>query len=217
MPTTTDEKRDAPTTNKDLDFALGIEGFTYGDLHRPERLRALAERFDEELRGADAALHSALAEYTAARGASVRGTKAESELLIAAAPHLSRFVARLFRVEAEREALEREIQSQDPVFEFEHFVQRRAVKSFPAERAAAVDAEAADAALERLRHAAFEDTLSADRELGVARTAARLLAWEKNFGKEGVRQEAAWSEVAAREADEARAKVAGTEVERALL
>ncbi len=217
MPTTADRNHDAPTaTQKDLDFALGIEGFTYGDLHRPERLRALAERFDEELRGTDAALHASLAEYTRARGETLRGTRAESELLIAAAPHLSRFVARLFGVEAEREALEREIRAQDPVFEFEHFVQRRAVKSFPAEKAAAVDVEAADAALERLRHAAFEDTLADDRELGVARMTVRLLAWEKNFGKEGVRQEAAWSEVAAREASDARAKIEGTEAEKAL-
>ncbi|MCA1635338.1 MAG: FAD-dependent oxidoreductase [Acidobacteria bacterium] len=208
---------EAPTHDAaDLDFALGIEGFSYGDLHRPERLGALAERFSEELKAADPALHSALAEYTASRGNLVRGTKAESELLIAAAPHLSLFVARLFRVEAEREALAQEIRAQDPVFEFEQFVQRRAVKSFPVERAAGVDREAADAALERLRHAAFEDTLSADRELGVAMMAVRLLGWEKNYGKEGVRQEAAWSEESAREASAARARVAGTEVEAAL-
>jgi NADPH-dependent glutamate synthase beta subunit-like oxidoreductase/NAD(P)H-flavin reductase len=213
MPTNPDAHRDA---QRDLDFALGIEGFTYGDLHRPERLRALAESFYEELRAADPALHSSLDAYTKARGDTLRGTRAESELLIAAAPHLSRFVARLFGVEAEREALALEIRAQDPVFEFERFVQKRAVKSFPAEKAAGVDFEAADAALERLRHAAFEDTLSSDRELGVARMAVRLLAWEKNFGKEGVRQEAAWSEESAREADEARARVEGTEAWEAL-
>jgi NADPH-dependent glutamate synthase beta subunit-like oxidoreductase/NAD(P)H-flavin reductase len=213
MPTTADGNHDA---QRDLDFALGIEGFTYGDLYRPERLRALAESFYGELRAADPALHSSLAGYTGARGGTLRGTRAESELLIAAAPHLSRFVARLFGVESEREALALEIRAQDPVFEFEHFVQRRALKSFPAEKAAGVDFEAADAALERLRHAAFEDTLPVDRELGVARMASRLLAWEKNFGKEGVRQEAAWSEESAREADEARAKVEGTEAWKAL-
>ena len=216
MPITADGQHDTPTRQTETDFALGIEGFTYGDLHRPERLRALAERFREELRAADPALHASLAEYTKSRGESLRGTRAESELLIAAAPHVSRFVARLFNVEAEREALSAEIRAQDPVFEFEHFVQRRAVKSFPAERAAEVDSEGTDAALERLRHAAFEDTLADDRELGVAKMVVRLLGWEKNFGKEGVRREAEWSEEAAREADAARAKVAGTEVGGAL-
>src|SRR5215207_7782956 len=172
------------------DFELGVEGFTYGDLYRPGRLRALAEAFYAEVGRADAALHDALAEYVASRGENLKGTKAESDLLIAAAPHLSRFVARLFRIETERERLAEGIRAQDPVFQFKQFVQRRATKSFPAERAAAVDVEAADAALEALRHAAFAETLADDRELGVARMAARLLEWEKNYPKEGARQEA---------------------------
>ena len=102
------------------------------------------------------------------------------------------------RVEGERERLCAGIRAQDPVFEFKHFVQRRALKSFPAEKAARVDAEAADRALEALRRAAFADTLGDDRELGVARTAARLLEWEKNYPKEGVRREEEWSEERAR-------------------
>ena len=197
-------------------FQLGIEGFAYGDLYRPERLRDLAEAFYAEVERADPALHAALAEYVASRGERVRGTKAESDLLIAAAPHLSRFVARLFGVEREREELSESIRAQDPVFQFKQFVQRRATKSFPAEKAAGVDAEAADAALEALRRAAFADTLADDRELGVARTAVRLLEWEKNYPKEGARREEEWSEARAREIEAARAKVAGTEAEQAL-
>ena len=127
-----------PTSDKQLatDFPLGIEGFTYGDLHRPARLRALAEAFYAEVERADAALGSRLTEYVNSRGENLKGTRAESELLIEAAPHLSRFVARLFRVEEERERLAESIRAQDPVFQFKQFVQRRATKSFPAERAA---------------------------------------------------------------------------------
>ncbi|HEX6183160.1 MAG TPA: FAD-dependent oxidoreductase, partial [Pyrinomonadaceae bacterium] len=198
------------------DFELGVEGFTYGDLYRPERLRALAEAFYAEVGRADAALHARLAEYVASRGESLKGTKAESDLLVEAAPHLSRFVARLFRVEQERERLAESITAQDPVFQFKQFVQRRATKSFPAERAAGLDVEAADAALERLRHAAFEDTLGDDRELGVARMTVRLLEWEKNYPKEGVRQEESWSEERAREASAAASRLAGTEAAAAL-
>src|SRR5215216_1185792 len=141
-----------PTSDKQLpaDFPLGIEGFTYGDLYRPGRLRALAEAFYAEVEREDAALHARLAEYVAARGENLKGTKAESELLIAAAPHLSRFVARLFGVEAERERLAEGIRAQDPVFQFKQFVQRRATKSFPAEKAAALDLEATDADVEEL-------------------------------------------------------------------
>jgi NADPH-dependent glutamate synthase beta subunit-like oxidoreductase/NAD(P)H-flavin reductase len=210
----------APESAKDrqtpADFELGIEGFTYGDLHRPERLRALAEAFYAGVAAEDAALHARLAEYVASRGENLKGTRAESELLIEAAPHLSRFVARLFRVEAERERLAESIRAQDPVFQFKQFVQRRATKSFPAERAAAVDVEAADAALELLRHAAFADTLGDDRELGVARMTVRLLEWEKNYPKEGVRQEEAWSDERARETSAAASKAAGTRAGEAL-
>ena len=207
-----------PTSDKQLpaDFPLGIEGFTYGDLHRPRRLRALAEAFYAEVEGADASLHARLAEYVAARGENLKGTRAESELLIEAAPHLSRFIARLFGVEEERGHLAESIRAQDPVFQFKQFVQRRATKSFPAERAAGLDVEAADAALELLRRAAFADTLGDDRELGVARMAARLLEWEKNYPKEGVRQEAAWSGERAREAGAAAESLKGAEGEAAL-
>ncbi|HEX8498942.1 MAG TPA: hypothetical protein VF659_00005, partial [Pyrinomonadaceae bacterium] len=201
-----------PTSDNQLnaDFPLGIEGFSYGDLHRPGRLRALAEAFYAEVGREDAALHASLSEYIASRGENLKGTKAESELLIAAAPHLSRFVARLFRIEPERERLAESIRAQDPVFQFKQFVQRRATKSFPAERAAAVDLEAADAALEALRHDVFADTLGDDRELSVARMAARLLEWEKNYPKEGVRQEEAWSDERARTAGAAAERLRGT-------
>jgi NADPH-dependent glutamate synthase beta subunit-like oxidoreductase/NAD(P)H-flavin reductase len=207
-----------PTSDKQFstDFPLGIGGFTYGDLYRPGRLRALAEAFYAEVERADAGLGSRLAEYVAARGENLKGTKAESELLIEAAPHLSRFVARLFRVEEERARLCAGIRAQDPVFQFKQFVQRRATKSFPAERAAGLDVEAADAALEALRHAAFADTLAEDRELGVARMAVRLLEWEKNYPKEGARQEEPWSEERARATEAAAGRLNGTEAEAAL-
>ncbi|HYE16342.1 MAG TPA: FAD-dependent oxidoreductase, partial [Pyrinomonadaceae bacterium] len=211
------DTNDTPNGNaNNPDFKLGIEGFTYGDLYRPDRLRELTRRFHEDVRAADPGLQARLADYTASRGEGLKGTKAESDLLLAAAPYLSRFVARLFGVGAEREALASEIQSQDPVFQFKQFVQRRATKSFPAEHAAAVDVEAADRALELLRAAAFADTLADDRELRVARVAARLLEWEKNYGKEGARREGGWSDERAREIRAARSRVEGTEAARAL-
>jgi NADPH-dependent glutamate synthase beta subunit-like oxidoreductase/NAD(P)H-flavin reductase len=203
-------------TKASADFQLGIEDFTYGDLYRPLRLRALAETFYAEVGRLDPSLHASLMEYIAARGENLKGTKAESDLLIAAAPHLSRFIARLFGIERERDALAASVRAQDPVFQFKQFVQRRATKSFPAEKVAGIDVEATDAALEALRRAAFADTLEDDCELGVARMAVRLLEWEKNYPKEGVRREESWSEERAREIEAALLKVKGTEAETAL-
>ncbi len=216
---TNSENPSQHTTNNsqaDADFTLGIEGFAYGDLYRPHRLRELAELFYAELHREDAALHERLMSYLDARGEGLAGTKAESELLIHGAPHLSRFIARLFNVEPEREALMSSIRAQDPLFEFKSFVTRRALKSFPAEKAGALDAAKLDDALERLRHTAFDDTLGADRELSIATMTARLLAWEKNFGRAGVRREEEWSEERALAAVLSSAKIAGTKVETSL-
>jgi hypothetical protein len=165
----------ALTDRPDADFPLGIADFTYSDLYRPERLRELAGVFYAELAQTDEALHRALMTYLETRGANLAGTKQESELLIAAAPQLSRFIARLFDIEAERAAHAAQVQAQDPVFQFKTFISRRAIKKFPAEKAVLHDAEKVHGALAELRRVAFAETLAYDDELGVALMTARLL------------------------------------------
>jgi NADPH-dependent glutamate synthase beta subunit-like oxidoreductase/NAD(P)H-flavin reductase len=202
----------APTSTPETDFKLGIDGFTYADLYQPVRLRELTTRFYAELEGEDATLHAALLEYTRARGANLKGTKAEADLLIAASAHLSRFIARLFNVEREREAHAASIRAQDSVFEFKTFITRRAIKRVPAEKALTFDVDDVHAALDKLRRAAFADTLETDDELGVARMTARLLAWEKFVEKKETTEAAP----TAREIEEARKSVAETDAGRLL-
>jgi len=84
--------------NQNHDFPLGITGFNYSDLYKPEKLKELCEVFYEELGKLDAGLHSALTQYIAARGEGYE-KKAESELLVTAAPHLADFIARLFGID----------------------------------------------------------------------------------------------------------------------
>jgi NADPH-dependent glutamate synthase beta subunit-like oxidoreductase/NAD(P)H-flavin reductase len=190
------------------DFTLGVDGFVYSDLYRPDRLRELADIFYAEVERTDPALHRALMAYIGARGVGLE-SKDESALLIAAAPHLSKFVARLFGIEEERERHAAAVRAQDPVFVFKHFIARRALKSFTAARAAQLDGSLVQAALESLRRAAFADTLDCDDELGVARMTAQLLEWEEQLeGKSGqVSAESAASIRAARRS------IAGTKAE----
>ncbi|MDT7602906.1 MAG: hypothetical protein QOF61_903, partial [Acidobacteriota bacterium] len=211
--TTSNDRHVSPAATPGTDFNLGVEGFTYADLYRPQRLRELTARFYAELEREDATLYAALLEYTRARGANLKGTKTEADLLIAAAEHLSRFVARLFDVERERAAHMESIRAQDAIFEFKTFITRRAVKRVPAEKALTYDVDEMHAALESLRRAAFADTLGTDDELGVARMTARLLAWEKFCARgEGSEGDAA----TAGEIKEARARVANEAAARAL-
>jgi NADPH-dependent glutamate synthase beta subunit-like oxidoreductase/NAD(P)H-flavin reductase len=196
----------SPALTPANDFPLGVEGFTYSDLYRPARLRELTLRFYSEVEHEDATLYAALVEYTRARGANLKGTKTEADLLIAAAGHLSRFVARLFRVEREREAHMASIRAQDAIFAFKTFITRRAIKRVPAEKALTFDVDAVHAALDALRRSAFADTLALDDELGVARMTVRLLAWEKFVEKGEATGDGA---ALAGEIKEAHARVAG--------
>ncbi|MFN2454644.1 MAG: FAD-dependent oxidoreductase [Pyrinomonadaceae bacterium] len=179
-----DAQRAVNTNTPTTDFKLGIEGFNYQDLYRPESLRELAGAFYAELAVADAPLHAQLIDYITSRGGNL-AAKAESELLIAAAPHLSRFVARLFDVEKERMIEIDAANEQQAVFAFKFFVARRALKKFNAEQSAQLDAVALHAALEELRSHAFPDTLADDDELGISRLTVRLLECEKELTKEG--------------------------------
>ena len=160
------------------DSELGIAGFTYADLYRPERLRDLAEAFYAQVGRESPELHSRLMEYVRTRGTAFRG-KDESDLLTAAAPHLSRFIARLFRLEEARSAQIEAVRREDPIFVFKYFVARRATKNFPPEKVAAFDPDELSAALAELGRVLFPEDFDEDEELKVARLAVRLLEWEK--------------------------------------
>ncbi|MEE8635953.1 MAG: FAD-dependent oxidoreductase [Acidiferrobacterales bacterium] len=105
---------------------LGIPGFAYGDLYDPGRLQDLLATFDESLGKDDPPL---FAEYEAYRSSKGEGlpSKQISDLLVRVAPHVGRFVARLFKVEAVHEAQAKAIQEQvNTVFAFRDGVVKRA-------------------------------------------------------------------------------------------
>jgi len=115
------------TTVDPVDLALGIPGFSYGDLYRPDQLRRLYERFCEEVERAEPAFW---AEWDAYRRApdGPRTPLELSSLLVRMAPHVSRFVARAFGVEAQAGELQDRTQADDPIYRFKvDFVRRRAV------------------------------------------------------------------------------------------
>ncbi len=82
------------------DFALGIDGFSWSDLHRAERLADLHESFLAHFSAADAELAERWSRYCTDT-ASLTAPE-ESRLLIEAGRHVSRFVAKLFNIEEPR-------------------------------------------------------------------------------------------------------------------
>ncbi len=93
---TTTRTQAAPTHPSEL--ALGIAGFTFLDLHSPERLADLHRVFLDGMAAEAPALHARWTRH--ADGCERLSGPAESTILIEVSRHVSAFVARLFRVES---------------------------------------------------------------------------------------------------------------------
>jgi NADPH-dependent glutamate synthase beta subunit-like oxidoreductase/NAD(P)H-flavin reductase len=157
--------------------ALGIAGFTFADLHQPARLHALYELYCDEVRRLEPELWAQWEGHRRNPGA--LGAVARSNLIVAIAPHVSRFLARLFSVGPEVEAMADQTRAYDDLFRFKiDFVRRRALPLLKGH--AHVTATADDHALvDRLVASVSGGAAVADRspemELALARAGCRLL------------------------------------------
>ncbi len=108
---------------------LGVPGFTFEDLFLPERLAALHEAWAAWFKETAPEPAATFEAYRACRGKGLSQT-AVSDALLAAAPYVSRFVAKLFRVEAEATALAADVAHRDPLWRFKKdFVKKRVLKA----------------------------------------------------------------------------------------
>ncbi len=106
-------------------------GFSFADLASRDGLIAVDRAFLGRLAEADPALHAALLAARAAPDAVA--VRDESDLIVRLGPLLDRFVAELFGIDAEVEALVRETVGLDPIHACKRlFVQRQAVKKYAA-------------------------------------------------------------------------------------
>src|SRR5262245_63353014 len=104
---------------------LGIDGFEYSDLYKPERLKELLDIFDCDLAAANPELFAAWDDYRNHLEKPRKATEI-SALLVAMAGHVSRFLTKMFRIAPEVDALAATTADQDPVFRFKvDFVRRR--------------------------------------------------------------------------------------------
>ncbi len=131
-------------------------GFRIPDLYQREGLARLDAAFSGFLGEADSALRARLLAARAHPAALTR--KAESDLLIALAPHLEDFLARLFAIEPERNALAARHHALAPLYSVKRlFVQRRALHKVKPEEVRLLDADAAASRLEALFGEAFSE------------------------------------------------------------
>ncbi len=156
--------------------SLGVPGYTFADLHEPERLASLHERFCEEVSAADPSLWREWDAYRREPDAPWPPVTL-SNLLIAMAPHVSRFVRRLFEVDAPMSALVAATRVQDDLFRFKvDFVRRRALPLL--KNGATVVSTPEDEAI--VANMIADGAQDNDRELAIARAGCALLDAEKN-------------------------------------
>ncbi len=176
------------------ELVLGIEGFSYADLYEPAGLRRLHDAFLEALRAADAEAFAKFEAYRVAKGAGV-GPKETSDALLAAAPHVSRFLGRLFRVDAELEALERETARESVLWRFKKEFGKKRVR-----KAGAGDAWRARGAEESLSACTAKAVVGAfapeiaDEERAVALAVMAAFALDDTARKVAKAGGAAWTD-----------------------
>jgi NADPH-dependent glutamate synthase beta subunit-like oxidoreductase/NAD(P)H-flavin reductase len=105
---------------------LGIDGFSFADLHRPARLRELYQRFVEQVKATEPELWAQWDQYREIPDS--LNAVARGNIVVAMAPHVSRFVSTLFAVGADADALVAATRAYDVLFRFKiDFVRRRAL------------------------------------------------------------------------------------------
>jgi NADPH-dependent glutamate synthase beta subunit-like oxidoreductase/NAD(P)H-flavin reductase len=126
-----------------LNLAFGLK---FPDLYARDGLLRLDAAFLDSLAKADSALHTQLTQARA--NADALAVKQESELLIALAPHVEDFIAELFGIRAEVNALSARHNELAPLFSCKRlFVQRKAQSKYKADATAGFDGPALRAEL----------------------------------------------------------------------
>jgi NADPH-dependent glutamate synthase beta subunit-like oxidoreductase/NAD(P)H-flavin reductase len=163
-------------------LTLGLPGFTFEDLYRPRGLRRLLERFDAQLAEDEPELFQAYDAYRKSGGTGLTGP-AESDLLIRVSRHVSRFVAKLFRIESELERLSGRLKGELPLFDFKReFITRRVFKKGATDRPTLAEFPSLDARMRLLLQLGFPEALATgDLERGLAEAVLTLMDLERLF------------------------------------
>ncbi|MDX1518493.1 MAG: FAD-dependent oxidoreductase [Gammaproteobacteria bacterium] len=151
----------------------GIEGYSYADLYRPEKLASLNRLFHEELDREHPDLAGKFRHY--ADGGALSATEV-SDLLVEMAPHVGEFVARLFNVEDVRQRQADRVHAEiNSIFIYKNEVAARVTARFKKENPENWDAEALHRQLLLLVDTLIPGAdLTADPEQAVARLGALL-------------------------------------------
>jgi NADPH-dependent glutamate synthase beta subunit-like oxidoreductase/NAD(P)H-flavin reductase len=116
-------------TTSPEELRLGVPGFEYADLFRPAKLAELTRLFEADFEKTDPEAFARFEAYRAKKGEGM-SPQDVSDALLGKAPHVSRFVAKLFSVEAEAGHKREETDARKPLWAFKkEFAKKRLFKS----------------------------------------------------------------------------------------
>ena len=112
---------------------LGISGYQYADLHKPEKLSELLKDFEYSVKTGDSVLYTEFMEYRSSQGEGMSAVQV-SELLVRMAPLVGSFIARLFNIDKSRIKQINRIQHEfDHVFVYRNEIVSKLTKQFTQE------------------------------------------------------------------------------------
>ena len=165
---------------------LGIEGFTYADLHVAARLRDLYDLFCRRVADSDPEFWAEWDVYRANPDAPLSAIE-RSDLLVRMAPHVSRFVETLFLTGSAAAGIRGRTSDLDPLFRFKiDFVRKRALPLVKGGKHLALDA--ADA---KVVQELAQPYTHLDHELAIASAGCALLDREAAVRATGTDEEKA--------------------------
>ena len=162
---------------------LGIPGFRFADLNRVRRIGALDAVFCEELAAADPELAKAYQDY--------RKGKPTSDVMIRVGAFVGPFIARLFHIEVEYNALHDQLLQQGRIFKWKKvFVDKHVLKPHPTnEEIAGWDLDAMELRYREIASQVLPDSsLALDPERELAEVGLRVMEAQKADDLETVRQ-----------------------------
>ena len=199
-------------TSEPSELVLGEPGFVYADLFDAGRLAELTGRFYAYFEAADPTGYERFSKYRACQGSGMSPEEL-SESLLVGAPHLSRFVARLFGVEREVEALAAGAEERSPLWAFKKdFAKKRLFKPSAGKAWKGTAVEAAHTARRALTAVGAESSRlecgSEAEELAVALATIALVAIDEVARKAAKAGGASWTPELHEQAAKVRAAIA---------
>ena len=112
---------------------LGIPGYDYTDLYKPEKLSELLKEFEDSVKIHDLALHSEFSEYRSSQADGMSPVQI-SDLLVRMAPLVGSFIAKLFKIDESRiKQIDRIQHEFDHVFVYRNEIVSKLAKHFKQE------------------------------------------------------------------------------------